>query len=260
MKMFSLKNKISLVTGGTGHLGQAICQALAQSDSIVYVGSRKKTDSERVVKSLSEKTKSKLFGIELDISNSDSIEKAVSHIKKKHRRIDILINNAAYGTEGDFSNKEEEDWQIGLDGTINGVFRVCKHVIPLMEKKKQGVVINIASMYGVVSPDLRIYDKKENANSPEYGTGKAAIIQLTKYLAVNYAKNGIRVNAISPGPFPNKKIQKNQKFIKRLESKVPLQRLGNPKDIMGTIVFLASDDSSFITGQNILVDGGWTIW
>jgi gluconate 5-dehydrogenase len=129
-----------------------------------------------------------------------------------------------------------------------------------MKQKKYGVIINIGSMYGTISPDLRIYDNEKHANSPEYGAGKAAIIQFTKYLAVNYAKNGIRVNSISPGAFPNKEVQKNKKFIKKLKSKIPLERLGQPEDLMGAIVFLASDDSSYVTGQNILIDGGWSIW
>jgi NAD(P)-dependent dehydrogenase (short-subunit alcohol dehydrogenase family) len=260
LNMFSLKNRIALVTGGTGHLGKAICEALVKSNSIVYVASRKKNEAEKVIKIIKNEASGKLFPIELDISNESSIKKAIKQIKKEQGHIDILINNAGYGSDGDFNNKNETEWSDGLDGTINGVFRVCKQVLPLMKKKKHGVIINIGSMYGIISPDLRIYDNEKHANSPEYGAGKAAIIQFTKYLAVNYAKNGIRVNSISPGAFPNKEVQKNKKFIKKLKSKIPLERLGKPEDLMGVIIFLASEDSSYVTGQNILVDGGWSIW
>jgi len=115
-------------------------------------------------------------------------------------------------------------------------------------------------MYGVVSPDPRIYGDSGYDNPPNYGAGKAAIIQFTRYAACHLAAKGIRVNAISPGPFPNPKVQENKWFISNLKNKVPLGRIGQPGDLKGAVVFLASEGSSYITGQNIVVDGGWTVW
>jgi gluconate 5-dehydrogenase len=129
-----------------------------------------------------------------------------------------------------------------------------------MEAKKQGVIINISSMYGIVSPDPRIYGDSGYNNPPDYGAGKAGIIQFTKYAACHLAAKGIRVNAVSPGPFPGAEVQKNEAFITNLKNKVPLGRIGQPADLKGVVVFLASDASSYITGQNIIVDGGWTVW
>jgi gluconate 5-dehydrogenase len=116
-------------------------------------------------------------------------------------------------------------------------------------------------MYGVVSPDFRIYDDyKEFFNPPDYGAAKAGVIQLTKYYAAYYAPYNINVNCISPGPFPSPEVQKEIEFIKQLENKNPQKRIGRPDDLKGVVIFLASEASSYITGQNINVDGGWTIW
>ena len=153
-----------------------------------------------------------------------------------------------------------EDWQYGIEGTINGVFRCTKAVLPIMKKNNSGSIINISSMYGIVSPDPSIYENNNFNNPPSYGAGKAAIIQFTRYSACYLSKNGIRVNAISPGPFPNQDVQKNHDFISKLEKKTPIGRIGHPNEIKGAIVFLASNASSYVTGENIHVDGGWTSW
>ena len=154
----------------------------------------------------------------------------------------------------------EEDWETGINGTINGVFRCTREVIPIMEKNGEGSIINISSMYGKVSPDPSIYEESGFNSLPNYGAGKSAIIQYTKYLACHLAKKRIRVNSVSPGLFPKEEVQKNVKFINQLKKKVPMDRIGLPDELKGTIIFLASNASSYITGENILVDGGWTSW
>jgi gluconate 5-dehydrogenase len=129
-----------------------------------------------------------------------------------------------------------------------------------MRKNHYGVIINISSMYGIVSPDSRIYGDSGYNNPPDYGAGKAAIIQFTRYSACHLACDGIRVNTISPGPFPGAEVQQNKTFMSNLENRVPLGRIGRPDDLKGAVVFLASNASSYVTGQNIVVDGGWTVW
>ena len=129
-----------------------------------------------------------------------------------------------------------------------------------MAEDRGGSIIHFSSMYGVVSPDPRIYENDAGVNPIEYGVAKAGILQMVRYQAVRWAKKGIRVNAVVPGAFPNPHVQKNTSFIHALEDKAPMGRIGQPEDLVGLLVFLAADESSFITGQHFVVDGGWTIW
>lgn len=258
--LFNLENKISVVTGGSGYLGKSICEGLLEAGSDVYLLGKSKKNLELATSYLKKNNFKKIKALKTDISSFKTIQKTICDIEKEAGRIDVLVNNAAYSNDGNFDSKIEKTWNYGIDGTINNVFRVTKLVLPIMQKQKKGSIINLSSIYGVVSPDPSIYGKTGFDNPPEYGAGKAAIIQFTKYLAVHYAKFGIRSNSISPGPFPNKQVQKHKKFISELKKKNPMKRIGEPSELKGPIVFLASNASSFITGQNIHVDGGWTIW
>jgi len=153
-----------------------------------------------------------------------------------------------------------DDWNHDLEVCLTGVFRVIKKLTPLL-RKKEGNILNISSMYGHVAPDYRIYDSEKYANPPSYGAAKAGIIQLTKYLASFLSKDGIRVNCISPGPFPFLETQEeNPEFIKRLSEKNLLNRVGYPFEIKGAVSLLCTGAGSFMTGQNICVDGGWSVW
>ena len=196
----------------------------------------------------------------MDISDYATVNQAVENILKKYKKIDVLINNSCYGAGAELLNMSEEEWIKGLDGSINGVFRLTKAVLDSMIKNKYGRIINIASMYGLVAPDVSIYEGNDFYNPANYGAGKAGIIQFTRYVAAAYGKYGITCNAISPGPFPDPKVQGNKKFINNLEKRVPLGRIGKPEDLKGVIALLASDASAFINGANISVDGGWTAW
>jgi NAD(P)-dependent dehydrogenase (short-subunit alcohol dehydrogenase family) len=256
MHLFSLKNKVAVVTGGYGHLGEAMTKGLAEAGATVFVGGRN-----------IEKFQSKFETVEnieyqeLDISSTDSIRKAFKQINDWKGSVDILINNAVYSASNLPEKLTDEDWNMTIDGTLSSVFRCIREVAPYMKNQKRGKIINISSMYGVVSPDFSIYDNHEKFfNPPNYGAAKAAVIQLTRYYAAYYAKYNINVNCISPGPFPTPEIQRNVDFVKQLENKNPQRRIGHPDDLKGIVIFLASEASSYITGQNINVDGGWTIW
>jgi len=226
----------------------------------VYIAGRNETKCQEAAKRLQEHTGVKVRGIYIDISSMETINKCFHNILEGMDKIDILVNNAAFSSGGKLGEMTENDWIKGIDGTINGVFRTTEAVIPIMDKNKAGSIINIASMYGIVSPNPSIYGNSGYDNPPNYGAGKAAIIQFTRYSACHLAKNGIRVNAISPGPFPNSEVQENKIFIFNLEKKVPLGRIGKPHELKGVIVFLASEASSYITGENININGGWTAW
>ncbi|MBA7689003.1 3-oxoacyl-[acyl-carrier-protein] reductase FabG [subsurface metagenome] len=260
MELFSLKDKVAIVTGGTGHLGSAISEGLAEAGANVVIASRKKDRCRELAEALSKKHKIRAIGTALDIRSMDAVRDCMRKVNGEMGAIDILINNAAFSKQGNIETMAEQDWLEGIDGTINSVFRCTQAVVPYMEAEKYGVIINISSMYGVVSPDPRIYGDSGYDNPPNYGAGKAAILQFTRYAACHLAAKGIRVNAISPGPFPNPEVQRNQWFISNLEKKVPLGRIGQPYELKGAVVFLASEASSYITGQNIVVDGGWTAW
>jgi NAD(P)-dependent dehydrogenase (short-subunit alcohol dehydrogenase family) len=259
--MFNLKGKVAVVTGGAGHLGRAISEVLAEFGANLVVASRNLKKCEELASNLSQEYEIDARGIELDTRSIDSVTHCMDVVQGKMGSIDILVNNAASGkTNISIETVSEEDWLEGIEGTVNGVFRCTKAVIPYMRGKKCGVIINISSMYGIVSPDYRIYGNTGYNNPPDYGAGKAAIIQFTRYAACHLATYGIRVNAISPGSFPSRDVQQNKSFISKLENRIPLGRIGQPNDLKGAVIFLASDASGYITGQNIIVDGGWTVW
>ena len=259
-RIFDLTGKTAIVTGGTGHLGISICTCLALAGANVYMTGRTSKKTKKISSQLSDKLKKPISSSSLDITSSSSIDKCFNQIFKKHGSIDILVNAAFFSSSKNLTQITNDDWIKGIEGTINSTFRIIKSVIPYMEKNSSGSVINFSSIYGIISPDPKVYENTGfGINSPDYGAGKAAIIQLTKYAAVQYAKKGIRFNVISPGAFPNKTIQKNKKFIKNLKNKIPLGRIGNPADLDGIIIYLSSNSSEYMTGQNIVIDGGWTL-
>lgn len=258
--MFSLKEKVAIVTGGAGHLGSAMSEGLAQAGANVCIASRDEKKCKILASKLSSEFGVKAIGLRLDISSKTSIKSCFKSTYEEMGRIDILVNNAYFGEGGTMEEISEDAWNKGIDGTINGVFRCTQEVLPYMEENKAGSIINISSMYGIVSPDPKIYLNTEFGNPPNYGAGKAAIIQLTRYAACYLGEKGIRVNCVSPGPFPAFDVQKNKSFIEKLNNKVPLGRIGDKNELKGVIVFLASNASSYITGANISVDGGWTAW
>ncbi|GAP72156.1 gluconate 5-dehydrogenase [Candidatus Symbiothrix dinenymphae] len=256
---FSLLNKVAIVTGGYGHLGTTMSEALNEVGATVVIAGR---DREKFVNTFG-KRKNFHF-VEIDLANTDSIRDGFLQIQKQFGGIDILINNAMYLGGGGKHPEDltDEDWRLCADGVSGSVFRSIREVIPFMKERGGGSIINISSMYGMVSPDFSLYDGScaPFFNPVNYGVEKAGVIQLTKYFAVYLAKYGIKVNCISPGTFPSATVQENKEFVSRLSKKNPSNRVGHPDDLKGAVVFLASDASNYVVGQNIVVDGGWTIW
>ncbi|MFT2008783.1 SDR family NAD(P)-dependent oxidoreductase [Pontibacter sp. 13R65] len=256
--LFSLKGKTALVTGGYGHLGKSISLGLAEAGATVYVLGR---NEEKFKLVFPDQELLKLKFRYCDISISESILGAIAGVAEVEGKIDILVNNAFYSAGQSPENLTDEQWALGIDGNLNSVYRCIREVIPYMKKQGAGRIINVASMYGVVSPDFTIYEESPaSLNPPHYGAAKAGVVQLTKYFASYLAPHGITVNVVSPGPFPNELVQQDKGFVKRLSKKNPMGRIGKPEELKGAFVFFASDSSSFVTGQNLLIDGGWTIW
>lgn len=260
--LFSLKGKVAIVTGGYGHLGKAMVLALLAHDAHVVVAGRNK---EKFNQSFNEFESEKLHFEELDITKSESFVNCFTSVNEKFGSIDVLVNNAHAARGNSQENMSDDDWNFTMEGVVGSTHKSIRAIIPYMKQQKSGKIINITSMYGMVSPDFKsLYqgdDCEKYTNPPHYGAAKAAMIQLTKYYAVLLGKHNIHVNAISPGPFPNPAIQnQNENFIKRLQNKNPLNKIGEPQDIAGAVVLLASKASDFITGQTLQVDGGWTTW
>ena len=259
--MFDLTGKTVAVTGGAGYLGAGISEALVAFGAELYLLGHDAGKVRRECARLREKYDGVTCeSVAVDLRDKDSVHSAVDAVMQMARKIDVLINNAAYGCTKPLHEYEEEDWLEGIDGTINGVFRMTREILPIMLEQGSGNIINIASMYGMVAPNMEIYGDSGQNNPANYGAGKAAIIQFTKYIACVYAEKGIRANAVSPGPFPNPDVQKDVRFVHALESKTPMHRIGTPEDLQGVMVYLASDASRYTNGQNIAVDGGWTSW
>ncbi|WP_342473018.1 SDR family oxidoreductase [Metasolibacillus sp. FSL H7-0170] len=255
-ELFNLEGKTALITGGAGYLGTAMCEALAEQGADIIIGSRNINRCQKLAEKLSIEYPTQVFtAIEIDLMDKESIKNAVISINK----LDILINNAWSGNKNSFDSITNEDWEYDIDMSLNSVFRLVKAMQHLL-KESQGVILNTASMYGHVAPDYRLYNEDKYTNPPSYGAAKAAVIQFSKYLASFLAPYNIRVNCISPGPFPFPETQQDEEFMRRLKSKNPLNRIGQPYELKGVVALLCSDASSYMTGQNICVDGGWGVW
>jgi NAD(P)-dependent dehydrogenase (short-subunit alcohol dehydrogenase family) len=259
--LFDLKGKVAVVTGGAGWLGTAISEALSELGAFVVIASRNPCKTEELVTRLNQAADEvRVRHVQLDITQEDSIKRCFAEVISTRLRIDVLVNNSYSGTVASLVDTTLERWRNNVDTGLTGSFMCLQEAVPLMKAQGGGSVINIASMYGMVSPDPRIYADTPFQSSPAYAAAKAGLLQLTRYAACELAEDNIRVNAISPGPFPSTETQKNIKFIKSLSAKNPMGRIGKPYELKGAVAFLASNASSFVTGQNIAVDGGWTAW
>lgn len=260
-ELFTLKNKNSLVIGGAGYLGKAMSSCLLELGAHTIIASRNKITGEKAIKEFRKKGYKNVFFQVVDITDKSSIMRLRKFVNKKfNKKLDILINSGWSGKKNSFESINSKDWQYDVDTCLTGVFNTIKAFLPCLKKSK-GNIVNIGSVYSHVAPDYRIYDNTKYTNPPSYGSAKAGVVQLTKYCASFFSKYKIRVNCISPGayPFP-KTIKENPKFIKRLAEKCPANRIGYPEDLKGAVALLCSKAGSFITGQNILVDGGWSVW
>lgn len=252
--IFSLAGKTAIVTGGNGYLGRAICRAFADFGATVVVADVQEREQEH----------ERLLSAACDVSDTESIRRLFRQTAERHGAIDILVNcatyGAGYGPLGTIEGMSDDDWRTGVDGAAGTVFRCTREAVPYMEAAGGGSIVNFGSMYGIVSPDPSIYGDSGANNPANYGAGKAAVLQFTRYSAAHLAAKGIRVNSVSPGPFPNSHFQQDQHFLRKLGGKTMLGRPGKAEEIAGAVVFLASGASSYMTGANIVVDGGWTAW
>jgi NAD(P)-dependent dehydrogenase (short-subunit alcohol dehydrogenase family) len=261
---FRLDGRVCFLSGATGQLGRPMAEALASAGAHVLVNGRRKQAVEDLVSQL-RGNGAQASAAYFDITDGAAVRDAIEEISRIQGRLDVMVNNASSGRAGTFEEIDAADFEDSYRVNVVSVFRIVKAALPLLRAAAKftggASVVNIASMYGSVSPDPSIYGSSGANNPPSYGSAKAALIQFTKYAACHLAGERIRVNCISPGPFPTQQYLDNDpEFGGRLRSKIPLARTGDPYEMQGPLLFLASDASSYITGINLPVDGGWTAW
>jgi len=241
-----LQNNIIIVSGGNGLLGKAIVSRLTDEGAFC------------INLDIDHQTNDDMSRVNCDITNQDSVDQAIRLIISTFNRIDGLVNNA-YPRTKDWGNKFEEvtfnSWNNNVNMQMSSSFYMCQKVLKHMKNQKSGSIINITSIYGVVGADFTVYEGTDLTSPAAYSAIKGGLINFTRYLSSYYGKYNIRTNCISPGGIYNKQ---NPVFVKNYEKKVPLKRMGTPDDIAPSVAFLLSDDSKYITGQNLIVDGGWT--
>jgi len=265
MKQFSLKEKVAIVTGSLGLIGKEHCRALADAGAHVVVSD---LDEDKCLEFALTLTPDAL-GAGADVSDAASVAALLKKTLDRFGRVDILLNNAAINEKfedpllacqmSQFENFPLSQWKKMMDVNVTGVF-ICSQIIgTAMAEKGNGSIINVASTYGVVAPDQSLYKTADGRQaffkSPAYPVSKGAVIAFTRFLAAYWGHCGVRVNTLSPGGVEN---AQDDFFVKNYSAKTPLGRMAQPSDYRGAIVFLASDASSYMTGANLIVDGGWT--
>jgi NAD(P)-dependent dehydrogenase (short-subunit alcohol dehydrogenase family) len=257
-QLFDLTGKTSLITGASGHLGGALARALAEAGSRVVVTSRDLERAREVAVKLPDPNSVGHFGAVLDHMDTAQLEAHFGAIVEKSGRIDVLVNNGHEHCANDWTDISGEQFTRVL-ANATGYFLLARLVRQHALYRSAPVsVIMLGSMYGQVASYPDAYNDIGPASSVAYHTLKGGVLHLTRHLAIYWADDGVRVNSLSPGPFPADSVAPG--LIDSLEKHSPLRRMGRPDELKGAVVFLASDASSYMTGQNLVIDGGWTAW
>jgi NAD(P)-dependent dehydrogenase (short-subunit alcohol dehydrogenase family) len=265
--LFSLDGRVAVVTGAVGLLGKNHCRALRGAGAKVAVVDL----DERACQGLAIELGGGAIGVGTDITRPESVAALKDRLLGAFGRIDILVNNAAINDMFEspkaslelskFENYPVELWQRSIDVNVTGTFLCCQSLGAEMAKQGKGSIINIASTYGMVAPDQSIYKRPDGTQSffktAAYPTTKGAVLALTRFVAAYWGNVGVRCNSISPGGVQN---GQDEFFVRNYSAKTPLGRMANPTELAGALVFLASDASSYVTGSNLVADGGFTAW
>lgn len=262
--LFSVAGRVAVITGGAGLLGEVYARALLAFGAVVVLADVDEERCERRVEALATERPGAVMAFPCDVRRKESWETLLEAVLRSCGRVDILVNNAGYTnrtrTEGYATTFEElplEDWQRLIEVNLTGVFLGCQVFGEEMKRRAAGSVINIASLYGIVSPHHPIYAGTDITQPIAYSVSKAGVLAITRYLATLWAPDRLRVNAITPGGIEDRQ---SEVFTSRFRSLNPMRRMGDRSELAGAILYLASDASSYCTGHNLVVDGGWTTW
>jgi len=267
--LFNLAGRVAIVTGGAGLLGTEFCWTLARAGASVVIADLDGEAVKELAASMSE-SGYKALGVAMDVTRVDSVQAMVDSALENYGRLDILINSAALDPKfdpqsekahsGAFEDYPLDLWQQSLDVNLTGMFLSCQAAVQPMLDQNNGVIINISSIYGLSAPDQRVYQR---AGEPPqykpiyYTVTKAGVLGMTKYLSAYYAGKGIRVNALTPGGVFN---NHDDEFVEAYSARAVIGRMAEKDEMNGALLFLASDASKYMTGANLVVDGGWTAW
>ena len=259
-ELMSLKGRVALITGGAGHIGAAMAEALAELGANIVIVDISLESCSIICKRISKDYNVSTLPLAVDLAQEEQIFLIPQHVTDKFTRLDILVNCAAFvgtsklpGWITPFEEQSADTWRKALDVNLTAPFVLTQACTPTLKKSGHGSIINIGSIYGLVGPDMRLYEDTDMGNPASYAASKGGLLQLTRWLATVLAPD-IRVNAISPGG-----VSRDQPeiFQRRYIERTPLKRMATEEDFKGAVAYLASDLSSYVTGQNIIVDGGW---
>ncbi len=271
--LFSLEGKTAVLTGASGFLGRTFAMALLANDARVVAIGRSERLQHEATSWISEFGSDKVAVHQVDMYDVAALNDLCESIAAKEKSIDVLINNAhelgsATGfnvPEGSLENSTFDQWQRNLQGGVYWAVQTTQRLGIRMKEQRHGSIINIATMYASVAPRPQLYEGTTSLNPPGYSASKAALAAFTRYTASFWGREGIRANCISPGPFSNTEdtegqnsVTEDSPFVQRLKGYTVLNRIGRPIELCGALIFLASDASSYVTGQNFNIDGGWT--
>ncbi|MEW5872186.1 MAG: SDR family oxidoreductase [Chloroflexota bacterium] len=274
LERFDLRDRVIIVTGGAGLLGKEHIRTLAQSGAHAVAADIDGDSARQVAQQASAETGVATLALQVDVSDKPSVTEMVRTVLDRFGRIDGLVNNAALDPKFDAEHASQhthtntfeeyplELWNKGLAVNITGMFLCAQAVAPVMLAQGKGSMINVSSIYGLVGPDQRLYEKDDPTAAPQfkpviYSVTKSAVLGLTQYLAAYWGDKGIRVNTLTPGGVYN---NHDEGFVRRYNARTPLRRMGDKADFAGALLFLLSDASAYMTGANLVVDGGWTAW
>ena len=259
----SLKGRVALITGGAGHIGRAIAETYAELGAAVAILDRAGSGAEDVARNLTDVYGVLTTVIAVDLADEAAVRKAPQRVVDACGRLDILVNNAAFvgtdGLEGWTTAVEHQSiatWRKALEVNLTAPFLLAQQAIPALKASGKGCIINIGSIYGVLGPDWRLYEDVDFGTPAAYAAGKGGLLQMTRWLATTLAPH-VRVNAIVPGG-----VERNTPaaFRRKYSARTPLGRMATEEDFKGAAAFLASDLSLYVTGQSLMVDGGWSAW
>ncbi len=258
-----LTGRVALVTGGAGHIGGAVADALAELGCAVAVTDLAAAKCRAAAEDIAARREVRTQGFAADLADEAAVKALPDQVADTLGGLDILVNSAAFvGTSNlkgwavPFAEQSADTWRAALEVNLTSVFVLVQAATPLLEKTGKGSIINISSIYGMVGPDMHLYEGTSLGNPAAYGAAKGGLLHITRWLATALAP-AIRVNAVTPGGIAR---GQSEDFVRRYEERTPLGRMGREEDIKGAVAYLAGDLSAYVTGQNLVVDGGWTAW